>query len=157
MGKIIIDDDCFAPRKFIYLEYKGPDPFALIKAGNKLFRRIFEVGSSKIAERRFMWDWTGDPIQLYEHFVIRKEVSNYTTFYFSLRIVGFKSKSRNEGSIRIEFEAQARHQYESNNWFMTNLWWLYWYIFYAKARQNYLKLCKEYADKLLTAIKEMYK
>ena len=157
MGKIVIDDDCFAPRKFVFLEYKGSDPLAFVRDAEGLFKKIFEVGSSKVAERRFMWDWTGDPVQVYEHYVVRKEMSAFTTFYFSIRVIGFKMKSKNEGSIRIEFESQARHKYETDNKLMMALWWFYWYIFYGKVRQNFIKLCREYSESLINTVKELYK
>ncbi len=156
MGRIVIDEDCFTPRKFTFIEYSGSDPFVFSRDIRKIVRPIFEVGSSKIAERRFMWDWTGDPIQLYNHFVIRKPINNYTTIFVSIRIIGFKSKGRNEGKVRFEFEPQIRHTFGTGKVVTNTIWWIYWYIFYAKIRQNILNLCREYTHTLIQAIKDRY-
>jgi len=158
MGKKIeIEDDCFAPRRYIFINYSGPDPFAFARLERKLLRPIFEVSSSKIGEPRWMWDWTGDPIQFYLHWIIKKPMSRFTTFWYSIRVVGFKYKTKNEGKFRMEIEAVARHKFEADSKLKRLFFWIYWYLFYARIRQRQLELCKEYAERFINKIKEMYK
>ncbi len=156
MGELVIEDDCFAPRKFIFVEYSGPDPFVFVREFRDMLRPIFEVGTSNIGEPRWMWDWTGDPIQLYVHWLVRKKMTDHTTFLFSIRVVGFKSKSKNEGNFRMEIEPVARHKIEYKNWFTKAFWWLYWYLMYGRIRQSYIENCRDYANRFINAMKEMY-
>jgi len=112
MAKIRIVDDCFAPRKFRIISYNGPDPFKIYREAHTPLKKIFEISTSKTGEPRFMWDWTGDPIQLFSHRVAKKSFSRFTTMWFAYRLVGFKYKTRNEGNFRMEVEATLEHTYE---------------------------------------------
>ena len=73
-----------------------------------------------------------------------------------MRLVGFKYKTRNEGNFRMEVEASLEHSYDKSNWFLRIMWWLYWYLFYQKARMEYIDLCQDYADRFIAKIKDMY-
>jgi hypothetical protein len=33
---------------------------------------------------------------------------------------------------------------------------VYWYLFYQKQRQMYLKLCQEYSDRFISKVKSLY-
>ncbi len=155
MGKVSIEDDCYAPRRTKWVEYSGPDPFAIIREGRDILKPVVEVGTSSTGEPRFMWDWTGDPVQCYVHWVAKKSFSGYTTFYLSIRIVGFKSKSKNEGTFRLEIEPILRHKIEGNKLTMF-FWWIYWYLFYQKVRLSMQVRCRENAEKYLNMVKTMY-
>ncbi len=156
MVKVRIVDDCFAPRRFKIVNYEGPDPFKFYGKGTELLKKIFEVSTSKTGEPRFMWDWTGDPVQLFSHRVARKPLSWFTVMWFSIRVVGFKYKTKNEGNFRMEVEAILDHGYKRENWFVRILLWIYWYAFYQKTRQMHLAMCQDYADRFIAKIKEMY-
>jgi hypothetical protein len=155
MGEISIEEDCFAPRRTRWIEYSGPDPFAIAREGRDILKPVFEIGTSSTGEPRFMWDWTGDPVQLYLHLMAKKTYSAYTVFWISIRIVGFKSKSRNEGTFRMEIEPVLRHKLKGNKLTMF-LWWIYWYAFYNKIRQSMKYRCEEMAETFMTAVKNMY-
>ncbi len=155
MAKIEMQDDCFAPRRTRWVEYAGPDPFAFYREGRNILRPVFEIGTSSTGEPRFMWDWTGDPIQLYVHWLAKKGWSNITQFWFSMRCVGFKSKSKNEGTFRMEIEPVLRHKVSGSR-LVIFFWWIYWYLFYNKVRQSMLLRCKELAEKFMNVVKTMY-
>lgn len=155
MPKTTFTDDCYAPRRSVWVEYSGPDPFAFVRAGRGVLRSVFEVGTSSTGEPRFMWDWTGDPIQLYLHWYVNKSYSRFTRFQISIRVVGFKSKAKNEGTFRMEVEPQLVHTIPGGRvtrWF----WWLYWNSFYRDIRNSMIVRCKEMGDKFMAVIKEMY-
>ncbi|NOX71412.1 MAG: hypothetical protein GXO64_01810 [Candidatus Micrarchaeota archaeon] len=156
MATVRIVDDCFAPRKFKIISYSGPDPFKIYREAHKPLKKIFEISTSKTGEPRFMWDWTGDPIQLFSHRVAKKPFSRFTTMWFAYRIVGFKYKTKNEGNFRMEVEASLEHTYGKGNWFLKLLWMIYWYLYYQKVRQHHLKLCQEYAERFITYTKNLY-
>jgi hypothetical protein len=155
MVKVTIEDDCYAPRKTTWVEYSGPDPFAFVREGRNLLRPIFEVGTSRCGEPRWMWDWSGDPIQLYLHWYVKKRYSRFSEAHFSIRTVGFKAKARNEGTFRMEIEPVLRHEIKGNR-LVIFIWWIYWYLFYNRIRQSMIARCKAMADKFVAVIKEMY-
>lgn len=157
MGKTVkVTDDCFAPRKFKIVSYNGPDPFKFYNKATGLIKKVFEISTSSTAEPRFMWDWTGDPIQLFSHRACKKSFSKYTSMWFAFRVVGFKYKTKNEGNFRMEVEAMLEHKMDKSNLLMKILWWIYWYFYYQKVRQHQLMLCHDYADRFIAHIKSMY-
>ena len=154
-SKVEFYDECYAPRRSVWVEYSGPDPFAFVRAGRGVLRSVFEVGTSSTGEPRFMWDWTGDPIQLYIHWIVNKSYSRFTKFWVSIRVVGFKSKSKNEGSFRMEVEPVLKHTISGSRLTIW-LWWIYWYLFYTRVRNSMIERCKGMADSFIAVIKEMY-
>jgi hypothetical protein len=157
MAGISIEEDCLLPRRTVFVEYSGPDPFAFAREFAKILRPVFEIGTSHCGEPRFMWDWSGDPIQLYLHWIADKKVSRFSTLWFSIRTVGFKAKSRNEGNFRMEVESVLRHKFDSTNWFLKGLWWIYWYIGYARMRDSMIDMCRDFTFRFINTIKGMYK
>jgi hypothetical protein len=155
MGKISIEDDCFAPRRTKWIEYSGPDPFVIGREGRDIMKPAFEIGTSSTGEPRFMWDWTGDPVQMYVHWSASKSYSRFTKFFISIRVVGFKSKSRNEGTFRMEIEPVLRHSFEGNKLTMF-LWWVYWYAFYNNVRRSMQYRCRDMAETYMGLVKNMY-
>ena len=156
MASVTIIDDCFAPRKFKIVNYEGPDPLKFYNKAGSLLKNIFEISTSKTGEPRFMWDWTGDPIQLFSHRVARKDFSRFTNMWFAIRVVGFKYKTKNEGNFKMEVEAMLEHKFDKTNWLVKILFWIYWYSLYQKTRQMQIALCQDYADRFIAKIKEMY-
>ena len=57
----VIRDEIPAPREFIQIEYKGPNPVQVYHALNNLFRIIWEVKGTQMNEPDFRWDITTDP------------------------------------------------------------------------------------------------
>lgn len=155
MAEVKFEDDCFAPRKSMWIEYTGPDPLAFVREHRNILRPVFEVGTSSTGEPRWMWDWTGDPIQLYAHWIAKKSYSRFTTFLISIRTVGFISKARKEGTFRMEIEPILRHKFSGNR-LVVWLWWMYWYLFYNRVRQSMIIRCKDMATKFMAVIKDMY-
>jgi hypothetical protein len=157
MGKFELEDDCFAPRRRRFIEYSGPDPFAWTREGTSILRSVWEVGTTGTGEPRWMWDWTGDPIQMYywrtaKH---KQRTGRFSAIWINIKMVGFKAKAKNEGTFRMEVEPTVRHQFAGNK-FVMFMWWVYWHAFYNKYRQELVLRCKEMAEKFIAVIKEMY-
>ncbi|MCX6817919.1 MAG: hypothetical protein NTU57_03600 [Candidatus Aenigmarchaeota archaeon] len=157
MGKFVVEDDCFAPRRNRWIDYAGPDPLAWTREGTSILRSVFEVTTTGTGEPRWMWDWGGDPIQMY-YWRIAKH--NRTTGRFSqilvgIKMVGFKGKAKNEGTFKMEIEPVVRHTFEGNKLVMF-FWWIYWHIFYNTVRQAMIERCKAMSEKFIAVIKEIY-
>ncbi|MCD6591065.1 MAG: hypothetical protein J7K72_03790 [Candidatus Aenigmarchaeota archaeon] len=155
--KINITDDCFAPRKTRILDYKGPDPFMWVRGADALLRSVWETSATGIFEPRWMWDWTGDPIQLYYWKMARhsRTTGRWSEIWISIRMVGFKYKSKNEGTFRMEIEPMVKHKFKGNK-LEAFLWWIYWHLFYNRYRQELIDRCRKMTERFIAAIKEMY-
>ena len=154
---IEIVDDCFAPRRTRFIEYNGPDPLMWARAADKVLRSIWETSSTGVYEPRWMWDWSGDPIQLYYWKMAKhkRTTGRWSEIWVSIKMVGFKFKSKNMGSFKMEIEPMVRHKFRGNK-IEAFLWWLYWHIFYNKYRQQLIERCRDMTERLIGAIKEMY-
>jgi hypothetical protein len=157
MGKFQIDDDCFAPRRSRWINYSGPDPLAWTREATSILRSIWEVTTTSTGEPRWMWDWTGDPIQMYYHrmAVHKKTTGRFAKIILSVRMVGFKAKAKNEGTFRLEVEPTVRHEFEGNR-FVMFMWWVYWHLFYNTVRQSMLERCRQMAERFISVIKDIY-
>ena len=157
MGKFQVDDDCFAPRRARWINYSGHDPLAWTREATAILRSTWEVTTTGTGEPRWMWDWTGDPIQMYyNRIAIHERTSGrFTKILLSVKMVGFKAKAKNEGTFRMEVEPTVRHAFEGNR-FVMFMWWIYWHLFYNTVRQSMVERCKMMAEKFIAVIKEMY-
>ena len=156
MGKFTIDDDCYAPRRTIFINYSGPDPLMWTNSATSILKSVWEVSTTGTGEPRWMWDWTGDPIQMYFHKMAYKKRGRHSKVWISIKMVGFKYKAKNEGTFKMEIEPTVRHKFEGNR-FVLFLWWVYWHAFYGQVRQGLLQMCKQMTEKFIAVIKEMYK
>ena len=157
MVKFEVEDECFAPRRFRWIDYSGPDPLAWTREATVILRALLETSTTNCGEPRWMWDWTGDPIQMYYN---RVAVHNRTTGRFSrivlgVKMVGFKSKSKNEGTFKMEVEPVVRHTFEGNKVAMF-FWWIYWHVFYNTMRQAMIERCRGIGERFIAVIKEIY-
>ncbi len=157
MGKFQVDDDCFAPRRTRFISYSGPDPFAWVRESTEILRSVWEVSTTGTGEPRWMWDWTGDPIQMFYHRIALhgRTTGRFSKLLISVKMVGFKSKSKNEGTFKMEIEPTVRHEFKGNKLVMF-FWWIYWHLFYGTVRQNLIERCRAMAERFISVIREMY-
>jgi len=157
MGKFEVEDDCFGPRRERTLRYSGPDPLAWTREGTAILRSVWGVTTVGTGEPRWMWDWTGDPIQMYHHrmAVNSKITGRFSKLVLSVKMVGFKSKSKNEGTFKMEVEPTVRHKFSGNKLVMF-FWWIYWHVFYNSVREMMIDQCRGRARRFIAVIKEIY-
>jgi hypothetical protein len=157
MGKFVVEDDCFAPRRQRWIDYSGPDPLAWTREATSILRSAWEVTTTGTGEPRWMWDWGGDPIQMYYWRIAQhtRSTGRFSKILVSIKMVGFKNKAKNEGTFKMEIEPLVRHVFEGNR-LVLFFWWIYWHIFYNTVRQAMLERCKAMAEKFIAVIKEIY-
>jgi hypothetical protein len=156
MGKLVIVDECLIPRRIAWLYYKGPNPTDFLKNFRTTLRFQLDVSTTRSFERKFLWDYTADPIRFYDEWETRKELSRFTEMWISIRALGFVSKAKKDGDFSLELYGEVRHKFEPSNWFMKYIWLLYNYLFYAKLRDNYTRMCRDYINGFMNWCKEKY-
>ncbi|MFH0956941.1 MAG: hypothetical protein V1813_03690 [Candidatus Aenigmatarchaeota archaeon] len=156
MGKLVIVDECLIPRRFGWLYYEGPDSFSFLKGFRGTLRFQFDVSSTRIHERKLLWDYTGDPIRCYSEWFIRKEVSRFSEINWTLRFLGYSAKATREGNFSLELYGEVKHTFDPSNWLMKYVWLFYNYLFYNKIRDSYTVLCRDYLNNFLNWAKEKY-
>jgi hypothetical protein len=157
MGKFMAEDDCFAPRRQRWIDYSGPDPLAWTREAARILQSVWEVTTTGTGEPRWMWDWTGDPIQMYYNKIAvhSRTTGRFSKIIIGIKMVGFKSKAKNEGTFKMEIEPVVRHEFSGNR-FVMFMWWVYWHVFYNTVRQSMIERCKSMAEKFIAVIKEIY-
>ncbi|MEM5871306.1 MAG: hypothetical protein QW051_00365 [Candidatus Aenigmatarchaeota archaeon] len=158
MPQIVFEDECMPLRRYVFIEYSGPDPFAWTREGTDILRSVFEVDTTGTGEPRWMWDWSGDPIQMYYNRLAshKRTTGRFSRIVVGIKMVGFKYKTKNEGNFRMELEPIVRHEFKANNRVVLFFWWIYWHIFYKHIRQSMIQRCKDMVKKFVEVIKEIY-
>jgi hypothetical protein len=158
MTKIVIQEDCLAPARFIYLEYSGKNPFGVASKIAEMLLPYFGVSSSGVSETDFRWDNSGDPVTFYFTWWVQKSegLSRWSRQRFDIKVQGNKTKETNEGSFTLQLNASMTTSFESNNPFTRGLFWIYDFIFYSKRRSAYLKDCAEMVYGFRDELKEHF-
>ena len=55
----------------------------------------------------------------------------------------------------MEIEPTLRHSIKGSR-LVIFFWWIYWYLFYNRARQGMLDRCKQQAERFMNVVKTMY-
>ena len=156
MAKFIIKDDCLAPERFIYLDYSGPDPFAVAKKIGSMLAGFFHVSSSGICEYDFRWDRSGDPRGFFVRWWIKKGMSNWTTAWYYIQVQGNVHSETNEGQFTMEVSAELQTKIGFRNPFFRAIWSMYSYLFYNKVRRSYIRICSDLSHGLRDELKDHY-
>ena len=156
MGKLVFTDECLAPRRLGWLHYKGPDPVGFMKDFKKTFRFIFDISTTRCMQKKLLWDYTGDPIRFYNEWWLKKDLSRFSEMWVSIRIIGFVSKSKQDGNFSMELFGEIRNKFSPSNWFTKYIWLIYNYMFYNALREKYVLMCRDYIRKYMNWCKEKY-
>jgi hypothetical protein len=156
MGKLVIVDECLVPRRLAWLYYVGPDSFAMLRGFRSTLRFQFDVSSTRIYERKILWDYTGDPIRCYSEWMVKKPVSRFSDMFWTIRFLGYCAKATKEGNFSLELYGEVKHTFEPSNWFLKYVWLLYGYLFYNQIRESYTKICRDYLNGFMNWTKEKY-
>jgi hypothetical protein len=160
---IIEENDCFAPRRVIRIEYSGPNIRQIVRRAPRILREGMMI--------------TGTRVYIDDYYVDVTDPNSITFHIFWHGERGFDDKSKmlgwvrlkhgvirpdGSGSVRIEFYAKMittwnRSSLLQRNPLYTLLMKIYNYIYYDEQRRKYLNQCKEYAEDMIRRMKEMLK
>lgn len=149
-----LEDDCLAPRRQLKIEFKGANPFDIVKKAKPLIQEIFEVQNKDYWERDFRWDITSDPRSFFVRIYTRKVIDARSTIFGEFIFQGKQPADPTKmGNVIITLEARLRTDYKLDTVFQQSaaykgLIWFYHKIFYNKVRRNYLNICNDMIERL---------
>ena len=156
MGKIEIVDDCFVPDKFIYLTYKGPDPFGVVTRITQRIRPFFHVSASGTNNTRINWDDSGDPIHFFSTWWVRRNLSRFSSMFVWINVIGTQSKTGDKGEFTLRLNADLKTSFEGIGVVLKPIWLIYSYLFYDRARRGFIENCRNYTVNFRNELKEHF-
>ncbi|RLJ10191.1 MAG: hypothetical protein DRP15_00845 [Candidatus Aenigmatarchaeota archaeon] len=156
MAKISIVEDCLAPDKFIYLSYKGPDPWGVAKRISERIRPFFHVSASGTNNSRINWDVTGENISFFSTWWVKKDVSRFSTMRFYLKVIGSFSKATNEGEFTLQLDGNLETKFSGWGPVLKPMWLIYSYLFYNRVRRQALEKCRNILLAFRNELKEYF-
>jgi hypothetical protein len=157
LGKVEIVDDCLAPERYIHIKYSGPDPWGVVKKVSGLIRPYFHVSASGTSHYRLNWD-RSDPenIDFFSQWWVKRDFSRYSAMVIQLKAQGKFNKASNEGEFYLQFHGDVLTEFKGWNLFVKPVWLMYSYLFYNKARRQFIDKCRESVLGFRNEIKEHF-
>ena len=156
MGKLMVQDDCLVPEKYVWLTYSGPDPWGVVKRITDSIRGFFHVSASGTSHERLNWDMAGDPILFWSRWWVKKTMSKYTYAVIWVWVQGTKSKVENTGQFTLRLNGELITELTGPAIFLKPFWLTYSYLFYDRARRRFLERCRDLTLNFRNQIKEHY-
>lgn len=156
MGKIVILDNCIAPERDVTLKYSGPNPWSVAKKIAGIQRPYFHVSATNAGWTRLNWDRSGEDIDFFSIWWVKKPVSDYTHMRFDIKIQGSENKSTKEGHFTILITANMHTKFTGWSIFLKPIWYLYSYLYYDKVRRSALERCRDYTLGFMNEIKDHF-
>lgn len=158
-------DEIPAPREFIQIEYKGPNPLRVYHELNQLFRMVWEVKGTQLNEPDFRWDTTADPRPFFIQVFIEKGMDKFTSYRVDVKMQGTQpTDPSKDGSLRIEIHGWIETKFDLDNRIvpinkalLPILWLPYNKFFYQKVRRRYIEWHRRRIDRLADTIRELLK
>ncbi|HDJ96468.1 MAG TPA: hypothetical protein ENG45_00145 [Candidatus Aenigmarchaeota archaeon] len=156
MVKMILEDDCLAPKPQIEINYKGPNPFKAYLITSNQLKRILGVRGKDIWEREFRWDLTGDPRGFFVKIYAKKKFDGRTAAFIEITFLGHQpTDPKKVGDLTIKISGKLKTNFGGStifthpkNPFYRFLINIYFSMFYAKVRRGFIKRCEGYIMKL---------
>jgi hypothetical protein len=167
--KLIIHEDCLevsgSPlpgKKFMTLEYSGPNPQAAYYQAKKLLAQITKVPENEIIERDFTWRREGEEENFSVTFDVIKDMDRFSFIQISISMKGKIKPSKEfgkEGSLSITIEGVLRTEYPQDTLWQRSLIYEMFRTFYHKfiyedARKKYKQECVDIMNQIYSSLKE---
>jgi len=168
--KLVIHDECLevAPgsalpgRKYVALQYSGPNPQNIYYQLKKTLSLIFKIGEDEIIERDFKWDRKQPEEKLETTLEVIKDMDRFTFIHI---VVSFEAHIRpskefeKEGSAEIKVRGYLRTEYPQDTIWQRSLLYemfrTFWHkVFYAEQRKKYKEECVSLIYQFQNEIKE---
>jgi len=167
--KLIIHEDCLevsgSPlpgKKFMTLEYSGPNPQAAYYQAKKLISQITKVPENEVIERDFSWRREGEEENFSVTFDVIKDMDRFSFIQVSISMKGKIKPSKEfgkEGSISINIEGVLRTEYPQDTLWQRSLIYELFRTFYHKfiyeeTRKKYKQECVDIMNQIYSSLKE---
>ena len=156
MATLNITDDCLHPDRYIHLVYSGPDPWAVVKKISDSIKGFFHVSTSGTNNDRLNWDISGNDIQFFSTWWIKKPVAEGTVIKVIIKVQGYKSKADNVGQFSMQLSGDVIKVFKGPRIFLKPLWYTYSYLFYNNVRRRQIERCTDMLQNFRNHIKEHY-
>ena len=158
----VIRDEIPAPREYIEIQYKGPNPMKVYKSMDFLLRKLWEIKGTQLYEPDFRWDTTTDPRPFFIHMFAEKGVEKTTTYRVDIKLQGSQPTDPNKsGVLRIEIHGFLKTDFTD---FLKNpinkaIWPLFYYPYmrgyYNARRRRYLEWHRRRIERLAQELRNM--
>jgi len=156
MAKLQIMDDCLAPDRYVYLTYSGPDPWGVAKKISESLKGFFHVSTSGTNHERLNWDISGDPINFWSRWWVKKNMSMFSRAWFYIWVQGTKSKTDNTGQFTLRLHGELKTNVGGPSILLKPFWVTYSYLFYNRVRRRFIERCNDMLLNFRNDIKEHY-
>lgn len=158
----VIRDEIPAPREFIQLEYRGPNPIGVYHKLDQLLRQIWEVKGTNMFEPDFRWDITTDPRPFFIQLFVQKGMDQFTTFRVDVKMQGSQpTDPAKDGVLRLEIHGFIETKFNTDNPLNKVLFpiffWPFMVTYYAPRRRRYLEWHRRRIDRLTDEIRGILK
>jgi len=160
----VIRDEIPAPREFIQIDYKGPNPIKVYHSLDQLLKTIWEVKGTNFFEPDFRWDITADPRPFFIHVFLEKGVDKLTTFRVDIKMQGSQpTDPTKDGILRVEIHGWIETKCDGmlGNAFNRALFPLFFFpymaTYYQPRRRRYLEWHRRRIDRLVDEIRAILK
>ena len=160
---IIEENDCYAPRRVVRIEYSGPN----IRQIARQAPRILKEGMMITGTRTYIDDYyvdVTDPNNIVFHIFWHgiREFDGRSKMFGWIRLKHGLIHPDGSGSVRIEFYAKMLTEWDKGSILQRNpiydlLIKIYGYIYYDEQRRKFLAQCKEYSQDMIRRMKKMLK
>ncbi len=167
--KLVIHEDCLEVpgtplpgKKFITLEYSGPNPQAAYYQAKKMLSQITKIPEGEIVERDFSWKREGEEESFSVVFDVIKDMDRFSFIQISVNMKGKIKPSKEvgkEGTLTINIEGILRTEYPQDTLWQRSLIYelfrtFYHKIIYEDVRKKYKQECVNLMNQLYTSLKE---
>ena len=160
---IIEENDCFAPRRVVRMEYSGPN----VREVARKAPRVLREGMMITGTRTYIDDYyvnVTDPNNIVFHIFWHgtRGMDEKTEMLGFIRLKHGVIHPDGTGSVRIEFYPKLVTKWDKGSILQRNpmfglLMKIYKYIYYDEQRRKYLEQCKEYEEEMIRRMKKMLK
>lgn len=167
--KLVIHEDCLevpgSPlpgKKFLTLEYSGPNPQVAYYYVKKLLSQVTKVPESEIIERDFTWSKEGDTESFSVSFDVIKDMDRFSFIQISVSMKGEIKKSKEmgkEGSLKVNIDGALRTEYPQDTLWQRSLLYEIFRAFYHKfiyedSRKKYKQECLNLINQIYSSLKQ---
>jgi len=165
----VIHEDCLevpgSPlpgKKFLTLEYSGPNPHAAYYQAKKILSQVTRVPENEIIERDFSWKKDGEEESFSVNLDVIKDMDRFSFIQISVSMKGKTRPSKEfgkEGNLSITIEGVLRTEYPQDTLWQRSLIYEMFRAFYHKfiyedARKKYKEECVNMMNQLYASLKE---
>jgi len=160
---IVEEMDCFTPRRYITIEYSGPNIREIARNSPRILKEGMMITGTNVFIDDYYVDVT-DPNNIVFHIFWhgRRGFDNFSDMWGWIRLKHGVVHPDGTGSVRIEFYSKVVTRWNRKTILQRNpiydlLMRIYRYIYYDEQRRKYVQQCKDYTEDMIKRMKKMLK